>query len=773
MADASTQDCPDLGALEEWRLAANGAPHDGPIGAHLASCALCRARIESLEQNDAALHELRAVLAAPSPLPTTAAEEAPDGYDFTGPARAGGQGVVRRAIQRSTRREVAIKVIHRGAEAGSRARARFEREAELIARLRHPNVVNLFDAGVTPSGALWLAMEWIEGEPLDDFVQRTRPDARAVVELLAQVCDGIGAAHRRGLIHRDIKPSNILIDAEGRVRALDFGVARALTDSDAHPTRTGEFLGTLAFASPEQIESDAGALDTRSDVYAIGALAYLLLAGRMPYDVDGSIAQTCRNIREADPPRLTRSPGAASGADADLDAVVARALAKEPARRYGAAGELGDDLRRWLDGRPVAARADSAWYLLVRAARRRRAPFAAAGAVALALVLTTVVSLAFWRRSVQDRLAAESQAAQKSAVVDFLSRMFSAATLGGKGRDARVADVLEDASAELADAFPEQPAVRRELHAAIGGAYLSLGLYDEADANLGLALELARVQNDPRILAGAASMVAQLRVGQSRLDVALALFTEAIDLASGHLGPDDPLTLSIRHNRAIALAQLDRHEHAESEYRDILARRAATLGPDHSDTLGTRAALGMLLIQDGRLDDAAAELTAAIDGMERTLGPDSHRRLTAISNLALALLSAGRAAEAEALYRDALPRFERVFGTDHPTTLLVANNLAGALWRQERFDEVAAMLAYVLAAQTRTLGTDHLTTLTTTGNLGALRLRLGDLDAAEPLLRACYEGRLRTLGEDHRETVHAKGRLDEALRRRAETPPAE
>ncbi|MBM4113159.1 MAG: serine/threonine protein kinase, partial [Phycisphaerae bacterium] len=309
------------------------------------------------------------------------------GYDDLELLGRGGQGIVFAATQRSTRRRVAIKLLLDGAFASSSARRRFEREVELVASLQHPGIVRVFDSGTTADGRLYTVMELLEGSTLERWAAAhgaaDAPDRdgwiRARCELVAEIGDAVHAAHQRGIIHRDLKPGNVRVDAAGRPRVLDFGLAKPLDASvwrsGASVSRSGHFLGSVPWASPEQASGAAGAADVRSDLYSLGVIAYRLLTEAMPYDTSGSIGDALRAVAETPPapPRLLGRP-----LGRDLETVLLKSLAKEPSRRYQSVGEFVADLRRALAGEPIDARRDSAWYLLRMAARRHRAAVAAA-----------------------------------------------------------------------------------------------------------------------------------------------------------------------------------------------------------------------------------------------------------------------------------------------------------------------------------------------------------------------------------------------------------
>lgn len=308
------------------------------------------------------------------------------GYELLEEIHRGGQGIVYQALQKSEKRKVAIKVLLSGPFASDRERARFQREIELLAQLKHPHIISIYHSGVTDDGRQFYVMDYVHGLPLDRYVRSRKLSLQQLLGLFDAVCDAVQYAHSRGVIHRDLKPSNILVDADGQVHVLDFGLAKLLAGPvDAAMSLTREPVGTLAYMAPEQLGDALHTVDARTDVYALGVVLYQLLTGRFPYPVDGPASEVMEQIRNGTPLPMRRAWDASRGVipppdspsrhwacpiAPDLDAVVLKALHKDARDRYASVQEFRADLHRYSRGEPVLARRGQTWYKLRRTATR-------------------------------------------------------------------------------------------------------------------------------------------------------------------------------------------------------------------------------------------------------------------------------------------------------------------------------------------------------------------------------------------------------------------
>ena len=633
------------------------------------------------------------------------------GYRILGLLGAGGMGQVFLAEQETPRRTVALKVIRPGPGSESLLK-RFQHEVSVLGMLKHHGIAQIYDAGVAESGGRsrpYFAMELVKGRPIGEYAADARLSVTERLELFTRVCDAVQHAHHKGVIHRDLKPGNILVEEGGQPKVLDFGVARA-TDHDLQAvtlqTDVGQLVGTLPYMSPEQISGDPSELDTRSDVYTLGIVLFELLAGRLPHDVRAkAVTEAIRIVSEERPPRVSAIVREASG---DLDTIVSKALDRDKTRRYQSAGDLADDIRRFLRDEPIHARPPSSIYQVTKFAKRHK-PLVGAGFVATLFVVAGVGGV-IWQGQVakHERDRATRALKQAEEVTAFLESMLQSADPGGThGRNARIADILPAASLRIRTEIQDAPEVQGALWETVGSTYYGLGMYPEAEFEFRQALVAFRD-------------------------------------AKGK-GEHSREALRMRHNIAVTLRHQGRMVEAESMLREAAELRAAHLGSEDPDTLRSLDNLATVLRRQGRLSEAVTLYRRVLASQERRPHVQEQDTLDTRNNLALALRDLGQLDEALALLRRTLEQKRRVYGSikaDHPEILATRHNIGRVLADYGRLDEADAELLPTLAARERELGPDHSATLITRLAVADVLRRRGDpgsLQRASELLHAMLQ----------------------------------
>ncbi len=653
-------------------------------------------------------------------------------YKLTSKIATGGMGAVYRAarVDGQFEQEVAVKIVKRGMDTDEIFR-RFVHERQTLANLNHPNIARLIDGGVTESGRPYLVMEFIAGIPIDEFVASHTLNFPARLALFRTVCDAVRFAHQNLVVHRDLKPSNILVTPDGVPKLLDFGIAKVLKEGsrlDQTYTSPAERLLTPEYASPEQIRGQI--VTTSTDVYSLGVILYELLVGTRPYSLASrTTAELERVVCEQTPPLpSTVSPSNARALRGDLDTIITTAMRKEPHRRYASVEALLADLDRFVNGFPILARPDTLAYRASKFIRRNTLACALTSVAAAGIGIYIAQSI----RVKHQRDEAYSARDQSEAITAFLSQMLRPPAPIARGRETRVADVLDHALIQADSELSDRPLVHAAVESSIGRTWLELGEITQAETSVRDALARREALLPP----------GHHDIAESKLDLAEVLFRkEDFDGAA-----------------RLATEALNSHRRLRGEANLDTARCYNTLGAIH------RAM--------SQLDDAEADHRTALrirqEIMKRSTGAEhAQAELDAaesLNNLAVVRRLKGDALEAIERLEQALELRLKHLPADHPLVIQSETNLGLMYLQRDRFEDAQRLYAQAMPGAERVYGSTSAFFGTTLRNYAQLQLETGDPQSAIPNLNRAISILSPQLGEDSMGVVLAKAHLLRAFR---------
>jgi len=714
-----------------------------------------------------------AVPMMPDAVPTPTSEPVTIGpYRVLRELARGGMGVVYLAERADGqfRQQVALKLIRHGV-GSEEIHQRFLVERQILARLNHPNIARLLDGGLTADGLPYFAMEYVDGAPITAHCDERRLDIRSRLALFEKVCEAVRIAHRSLVIHRDIKPSNILVAADGTVKLVDFGIAKMLGGDDDHlapETRAERRIMTPEYAAPEQVRGDP--ITAATDVYALGAVLYELLTGRRshrferytPAEIERVVCETEVVLPSAvvtrpvePPPKTPVTPATLSAARSvtvsrlqavlrgDLDTITAKALQKDPDRRYRTVDALIEDLQRYASGRPVLARPDTFSYRARKFVLRNRLGVAAASIIALSLLGGLAAFIVQGRRT-------QREAARAAATRDFLANMFSeAGPEQARGDSITAREMLDRATERIDSAFRQQPDVREQLYATLGTIYRDLGVYPTADSLLQRAMVIADSVEGRASLAAAAIRTTQASVRIDRGDYASAesLLTEALAVQRRARSKDETLinTLDIL---GTAQRRLYRFREAEASYREAIAV-GEEIGADSLILAAEWGNLSVALSEAGRLDASDSATLRAIEIQEARLPPNDPGLLLSYMNLAVSKDDRWQLDSALVLHDEVVRRQRQVYPNGHERVAAAINNRSWNLMSQGRYAAAESGFRESYEIVKRLSGPTHLSALISLNNIARAALLDGRAQEAESIFLRVRSQARTALGADH------------------------
>lgn len=669
----------------------------------------------------------------------------PDGEDEPIPERIGGfeilrvlgeggMGVVYEAVQDSPKRHVALKVI-RQRSLHSKIRKRFEREADILARLNHPSIATIYESGIAQEGdrsTPYVSMELVEGESITDYCKRTGIDRESKIALIRDVCRGVAYAHDLGIVHRDLKPSNIMVDTEGGVRVLDFGIAFDLEiEQRTQMTQTGQLLGTLQYMAPEQVDQRSHTTSKQTDVYALGLICYELLIGESPLERhSSSMYEMVRAIRDVDHGLLGTMDRTLRG---DIETIVAKSISREIDQRYTDAGAMADDLDRYLNHQPIAARRPSTWYQLRKFSERNPVLVGSVVVVMGVLVVALVLIGNALRVANHERGVAQHEQEVQRLINAFVTDDLFAAGNPNFGGDADILllDAMRESAQGISERFEGAPDAEASIRLTMGEQFRLMNDYENAMENISRSVEITQ-ENDlgVELLIERLNSYSDIYMDIDELDHSLEIVERANALVMAHPEISKELQIETLVQHASLLYHM-RNAEGAAPYFEQAVEIGRAFAPESDQTIGAIAALAIVYTRIGRFEEAEKLHHEGIEMQMRAEGPEHPSTLVGQDNLGMFYLQRGEYVQAESTFRQVLEIRKRVFGSDHLKTLLTISTLGRSLTMQERYEEAEGYLVPTYWKMVDVLGVTHRYSGVTRSYLRDLYIRWGKPEMSE------------------------------------------
>lgn len=692
-------------------------------------------------------------------------------YRIISVAGRGGMGTVYRAARADDTysKEVAIKLVRRGMDTVDILR-RFRHEQQILASLDHPDIARLYDAGASEDGRPYFVMEFVDGVPIDQYCHDLKLSVRQRVELFLSVCRAVSYAHQKLIVHRDLKPSNILVTPDGKIKLLDFGVAKLMDDEDDNPgvphTRTGNRLLTPLYAAPEQL-MDAQ-ISTATDVFTLGVVLYEILTGCRPFNRQKHVVMASSMATDITlPSKITQSESLRRTLRGDLDNILVKALRNEPEFRYPSPEQFAEDLKKYLENMPVSARPYETGYRIRKFVGRHKAGVAASAFAILLLVMFMLGLIFLQAETARERDIANLERNKANEVAAFLEELLSSANphYGTSRADTlRLRDFVQLSTGKVRIDLANQPVVKARMLNVLGHMHGKLNMLDEAKTLLEEALELRLTMHgdDHPDVAESLNDLGTIYHKMGDYDEAEELIRSGLDLRISY-GRNDDLAGSFT-TLANLLNDKGDYDQAEGFYREALDIREQLYGPGHEKTAVSLLNLATILQRKGNLDQAEIFHLRTLAVNREFLGPGHPLVAGSENNLGLLYASRGQNEQAESLLRSAMTTRKKIFGEEHPNVITSTNNLASVLNDLGRYDEAEHFFRLSLDLRRKVHGENSIQTAVGLNNLASLLRRTGRLDEAIILTREAVDLAGTINGPDHPQVGILSGNLASMIR---------